>query len=203
LSQPTGRGFWVIDDISPLRQITEEVAKADAYLFKPADAINVIQVANNGTGVQKDEPQAQNPPNGAYIDYYLKSAATGTVTLEILDGSAPCCSRFRMTRTLERGAGPRRRRIWRRRAWRPAFQNTTILWRTSPSRSRPQPACIASSVSPGGGGRGGGGFVVVVAAAAVAAAVAHRQPARSPRDSRERQDVTTQTFTIKPDPRSR
>ena len=36
-----GRGFWVIDDISPLRQINDEVAAADAYLFKPADAINV------------------------------------------------------------------------------------------------------------------------------------------------------------------
>jgi hypothetical protein len=89
-----GRGFWVIDDISALRQINDAVAKADAFLFKPADAINVIQGGDNGTPVQKDEPQALNPPNGAFIDYYLKSAATGTVTLEILDASGQVLRTF-------------------------------------------------------------------------------------------------------------
>ena len=83
-----GRGFWVIDDISPLRQITDAVLRADAYLFKPADGINVIQGDDNGTPLQKDEPQALNAPAGATIDYYLKSASTGPVTLEILDATA-------------------------------------------------------------------------------------------------------------------
>jgi photosystem II stability/assembly factor-like uncharacterized protein len=89
-----GRGFWVIDDISPLRQITDDVARSDAYLFKPADAINVLQGNDNGTPTQKDEPQAENPPNGASIDYYLKTAATGPATLEILDASGTCRAVF-------------------------------------------------------------------------------------------------------------
>ena len=60
-----GRGFWVIDDISPLRQINETVLASNAFLFKPADAINYAQGGDNGTPLQKDEPQALNPPNGA------------------------------------------------------------------------------------------------------------------------------------------
>ena len=80
-----GRGFWVIDDISALRQLNPGVLNADAYLFKPADAINFIQGDDNGTPLQKDEAQALNPPNGAVIDYYLKNAATGAVTITILN----------------------------------------------------------------------------------------------------------------------
>jgi photosystem II stability/assembly factor-like uncharacterized protein len=67
-----GRGFWVIDDISPLRQVNDTVARATAYLFKPADAIVYVQGGDNGTPTQRDEPQAQNPANGATIDYYLR-----------------------------------------------------------------------------------------------------------------------------------
>jgi photosystem II stability/assembly factor-like uncharacterized protein len=80
-----GRGFWVIDDIATLRQLQPAMSQASAVLFKPADAIAVIQGGDNGTPLQKDEPQAENPPVGAYVDYYLKSTATGPVTLEILD----------------------------------------------------------------------------------------------------------------------
>src|SRR5438093_762000 len=82
-----GRGFWVMDDISTLRQVTDEVLQADAWLFRPADAINVIPGDDDGTPLQRDEPQAVNPPDGAYIDYYLKAATTGAVTLEILDAA--------------------------------------------------------------------------------------------------------------------
>ena len=89
-----GRGFWVIDDISPLRQTNDAVLRSDVHLFKPADAINVIQGGDNGTPVQKDEPQAQNPPNGAIIDFYVKSAATGVVTLEILDAAGTVVRTF-------------------------------------------------------------------------------------------------------------
>ncbi len=82
-----GRGFWVMDDISTLRQVTPEVLQADAWLFRPADAINVLPGDDNGTPLQRDEPQAPNPPDGAFIDYYLKAAPTGVVTLEILDAT--------------------------------------------------------------------------------------------------------------------
>ena len=89
-----GRGFWVIDDISPLRQISDAVLRADAYLFKPADAIDVMQGDDNGTPLQKDEPQASNPPDGAILDYWLKSAASGPVTLEILDATGAAVHTF-------------------------------------------------------------------------------------------------------------
>jgi photosystem II stability/assembly factor-like uncharacterized protein len=80
-----GRGFWVLDDITPLRQVDADVAKSSAYLFRPADAYNMPQGSENGTPQPRDEPLADNPPFGAVIDYYLKSASQGPVTLEILD----------------------------------------------------------------------------------------------------------------------
>jgi hypothetical protein len=74
-----------MDDISALRQVTGEVLEADAWLFKPADAVNFIQGDDNGTPFQRDEPQAQNPSDGALLDYYLKAPAA--LTLEILDAA--------------------------------------------------------------------------------------------------------------------
>jgi hypothetical protein len=79
-----GRGFWVMDDIEPLRQSSAEVFGSDAFLFRPADAVIIPPYSENGTPQPRDEPLAENPPYGAAIDYYLKSNATGPVTLEIL-----------------------------------------------------------------------------------------------------------------------
>src|SRR3954454_1034877 len=76
-----GRGIWVIDDISPLRQVNEIVLKSDAYLFKPSETTLYNQGGDNGTPYQKDEPQASNPGSGVMIDYYLKGDATGPVTV--------------------------------------------------------------------------------------------------------------------------
>ncbi|PYO77613.1 MAG: hypothetical protein DMD63_10515 [Gemmatimonadetes bacterium] len=89
-----GRGFWIIDDISPLRQLSDAVTRDDAYLFKPADAINSIEGTDNGTPLQKDEPEAENPPNGAAIDYYLKRNASRPMTIEILDSSGALVRTF-------------------------------------------------------------------------------------------------------------
>jgi hypothetical protein len=82
-----GRGFWVLDDVSVLRQLTPEIAGAAAHLFKPADAIILPPSTDDGTPTQKDEPEAENPPVGAIVDYYLKGAASGPLTIEILNGS--------------------------------------------------------------------------------------------------------------------
>jgi photosystem II stability/assembly factor-like uncharacterized protein len=82
-----GRGIWILDDISVLRQVAAGVAAEDAHLYKPADAIIVPSSTDDGTPTQKDEPEAENPPTGAVIDYYLKLAAAGPVTLEILNAS--------------------------------------------------------------------------------------------------------------------
>jgi len=89
-----GRGFWVIDDISPLRQLSDAVTRDDAFLFKPADTINFIEGSDNGTPLQKDEPHAENPANGAAIDYYLKRDAGGPVTIEILDANGAVVRTF-------------------------------------------------------------------------------------------------------------
>ena len=99
-----GRGFWVIDDISPLRQITDAVAQSPAYLFKPGDAIVWSQGGDNGTPTQRDEPQASNAPNGAAIDYYLKAAST-SVTLEILDAAGTVLTTFASTPAAGAGGG--------------------------------------------------------------------------------------------------
>jgi photosystem II stability/assembly factor-like uncharacterized protein len=82
-----GRGFWVLDDITSLRQINNDVAKSNAYLFRPANAYNIPPPSEHGTPKPRDEALAENAPYGALIDYYLKSAAPGPVTLEILDPS--------------------------------------------------------------------------------------------------------------------
>jgi photosystem II stability/assembly factor-like uncharacterized protein len=80
-----GRGFWMIDNINVLRQISADVAKGSAYLFQTGNAILLTQGSDNGTPMPRDEPLAENAPYGAMIDYYLKSNASGPVTIEILD----------------------------------------------------------------------------------------------------------------------
>ncbi len=80
-----GRGFWVVDNITPLRQGTAEVTRTNAYLFQPADTYLLTAGNDNGTPMPRDEPLAENPPYGAMIDYYLKANTSGPVTIEILD----------------------------------------------------------------------------------------------------------------------
>ena len=80
-----GRGFWVLDGMSALRQINADVAAAAAHLFQPGNVVLLTPGSDNGTPMPKDEPLAENAPYGAMIDYYLKSNASGPVTLEILD----------------------------------------------------------------------------------------------------------------------
>jgi len=91
-----GRGFWILDDVSALRQ-AGDVGTAAAYLFKPAAAIILPTPTDDGTPTQKDEAWAENPPTGAIIDYYLKLGATGPVVLEILDGTGSAVRRYAST----------------------------------------------------------------------------------------------------------
>ncbi len=80
-----GRSFWILDDMSPLRQLTREVASAPAYLFKPGDAVRVRRNVNGDTPFPPEVPHAENPPLGAIIYYHLSSKPAGDITLEILD----------------------------------------------------------------------------------------------------------------------
>ena len=88
-----GRSFWVLDDITPLRQMAA-AARADAYLYSPANAYRVRRSTNSDTPLPPDEPAGQNPPDGAIIDYVLGGPLTGPVTLEILDASGKRIRRF-------------------------------------------------------------------------------------------------------------
>ena len=88
------RGFWILDDVTPLRQLTPAVTGAAAFLFRPETAIRVRWNMNTDTPLPPDEPAGQNPPDGAIIDYTLGSSVSGPVTLEIFDGSATLVRKF-------------------------------------------------------------------------------------------------------------
>jgi len=89
-----GRGFWIMDDITPLRQLA---AAMPDTLFKPAAAVRVPRSLYTDTPVPPDEPHAENPPTGAVIDYYLAEAASGPVTLEITDARGKRVRRYTST----------------------------------------------------------------------------------------------------------
>jgi hypothetical protein len=78
-----GRSLWVMDDITPLRQISE-ASNRGAYLFAPAAAYRVRPTNQEGTFLPIDEPQVKNAPTGLYIDYYLPDAAHTPVVIDIL-----------------------------------------------------------------------------------------------------------------------
>jgi len=92
-----GRSFWVLDDITPLRQIGAAAAAAAAgraYLYRPAPAVRVRWNENTDTPLPPDEPAGRNPPDGAIVDYYLARPAAGPVVLEIRDRSGALVRRF-------------------------------------------------------------------------------------------------------------
>ncbi|HEV2447927.1 MAG TPA: hypothetical protein VGS58_18485, partial [Candidatus Sulfopaludibacter sp.] len=89
-----GRSLWILDDVSALRQVSAKAADSDAWLFKPATAIRMNPESFLGTPFPLESPQAENPPDGAILDYYLKSAAPGEVTLEILNSKNEVVRRF-------------------------------------------------------------------------------------------------------------
>jgi len=89
-----GRGFWILDDITPLRQLETNAVAMDAVLFKPQVAYRVRWNMNTDTPLPPDEPAGQNPPDGAVINYALKSDAAGPLTLEILDAAGKVIRRY-------------------------------------------------------------------------------------------------------------
>jgi hypothetical protein len=81
-----GRSFYILDDISPLQQLTDEILAQNEHLFRPRPAILWDEDKLTWHGGGDEMFRAKNPPN-AILSYYLKSAASGAVNLQIVDGT--------------------------------------------------------------------------------------------------------------------
>ncbi len=88
-----GRGFWILDNITPLRQITKELSQKGSILYKPQNAYRVRFSMYPDTPLPQEEPAGKNPPEGAMIDYYLKDKAA-LVELEIYDSQQRLVRKF-------------------------------------------------------------------------------------------------------------
>lgn len=88
-----GRSFWILDDITPLRQVAEARNASNAWLYKPELAYRIDNDSFLGTPLPPEEPTADNPPHGAVIDYGIKSPAH-TVTLAILNADGKVVRHF-------------------------------------------------------------------------------------------------------------
>jgi hypothetical protein len=78
-----GRGFWILDDVTLLRQIDASSASQTAILFKPTVAWRVRWNTSVDMPWPVEEPTGPNPPDGAIINYFLQAQASGPITLEI------------------------------------------------------------------------------------------------------------------------
>ena len=94
-----GRSFWILDNITPIRQINLNKTK-ETVLFKPQKAIRVRWNMNTDTPLPPEEPAGENPPDGAMIDYYLNSNSSGPVKLEILNAKGEIIRTFSSNDTL-------------------------------------------------------------------------------------------------------
>ncbi len=144
-----GRGFWILDDINRLRQVGPSTASEDVVLFKPADAWRVRWNLSDDMPWPKDEPTLPNPPEGTAIDYYLKSAASGPVTLEVLTSTGQLVRRYSSTDTVPAIPDP-------------AAAPVPVFWYRPPQRIETSAGVHRfywdlryHALAEGGGGRGG------------------------------------------------
>lgn len=141
-----GRGFWVMDQMSALRQIAAEgnrVLTASAYLFKPGETYAIRNGSMNGTPMPHEDPQLANPPSGVVAYYWLKNAPSQPLKLELVDGSGAvkaCAASDTPVRPVDTET-----------------INVQAIW----MQPAPPPAATAGMhrfALGGGGGRGFGGF---------------------------------------------
>jgi photosystem II stability/assembly factor-like uncharacterized protein len=124
-----GRGFWILDNVTPLRQFNAVAGVAgpgadatsstaavsargyrDNLLFKPQTALRVRANLNTDTPLPPDEPAGENPPDGAMIDYLLSKDATGPVTIEIKDSKGESVRKYSST-DLPKEPDPKRLKV--------------------------------------------------------------------------------------------
>ncbi len=92
-----GRSFWILDDVTPLRQVQADTSSKALHVFTPGAAWRVRWNMNTDTPLPPDEPRGQNPPEGAIIDYWLGSGAAGPARLEILDRAGHVVRKYAST----------------------------------------------------------------------------------------------------------
>ncbi len=88
-----GRSFWILDDITPLRQLNA-AKPAETMLFAPQRATRVKRSLHTDTPFPPEEPAGQNPPDGAIFNYYLKEPSRSPVVLEITNSAGKLVRRF-------------------------------------------------------------------------------------------------------------
>jgi photosystem II stability/assembly factor-like uncharacterized protein len=103
-----GRGFWILDNITPVRQFNAN--QRDDLLFKPQTALRVRANLNTDTPLPPDEPAGENPPDGAMIDYFLAKDTAGPVTIEIKESNGRSVRKYSST-DLPQKPNPERLRI--------------------------------------------------------------------------------------------
>ena len=91
-----GRGFWVLDSMTSLRQIAADghkIEAAKAYLFAPGETFALHQGSQNGTPLPHEEPQELNPPSGVVAYYHLRNTAKSPLKIELIDahGTVRAC----------------------------------------------------------------------------------------------------------------
>ena len=89
-----GRSFWILDNITPLRQVNNQLIAKSTILYKPQTAIRVRWNMNSDTPLPQEEPAGENPPDGAIIDYYLKEKLTNAMQLEIIDAQGKLIRKY-------------------------------------------------------------------------------------------------------------
>ena len=89
-----GRGFWILDDVTPLRQLGPSIASSNATLFTPQLATRVKRSLHTDTPFPPEEPAGKNPPDGAIINYYLKQPSKSPIVLEITDAAGRFIRKF-------------------------------------------------------------------------------------------------------------
>ena len=107
-----GRGIWVLDDYSPLRQLTRPIEQERAHLFEPGDAVRVRRDINGDTPFPPEIPQAQNPPPGVLIYYWLATTPATPLTIEIADAEGHVVRHLSSTPTAPMRSGGREFPDW-------------------------------------------------------------------------------------------
>jgi photosystem II stability/assembly factor-like uncharacterized protein len=96
-----GRSFWILDDMSPLRQLEPGASNNTTYLFKPKLTYRFRRNKNTDTPLPPEEPAGKNPPDGAILNYRLGAHARGPIRLEILDAAGSVVRAFSSADPLE------------------------------------------------------------------------------------------------------